>query len=60
MHAEIMKGPDIFNKITENKRLDAIKGKKGFNGREWIEPFGKTNLKSRAFPRAGNKQQSFK
>ena len=60
MHAEIMKGPDMLKKITEKKRLDAIKGKKGFNGGEWIEPFGKTNLKSRAFPRAGNKQQSFK
>ena len=60
VHAEILKGPDMLKKITEQKRLDAIKGKKGFDGGEWIEPFGKTNLKSRAFPRAGNKQQSFK
>ena len=60
VHAEIMKGPEMLKKIAEQKRLDAIKGKKGFDGGEWIEPFGKTNLKSRAFPRAGNKQQSFK
>jgi exosome complex exonuclease RRP6 len=60
VHAEILKGPDMLKKKTDHKRLDAIKGKKGFDGGEWIEPFGKTNLKSRAFPRAGNKQQSFK
>ena len=61
VHEEILKGPQIMQNRLEKKRMDAIRGKKGFNGGEWIDPFdSKKTLKSKAFPRSGNKMQSFK